>query len=63
MSTLPSDPGEDEPRILEPKLSPDDAEFDRSLRPKTLTEFVGQTDVSRSYGNSGRERGVSSSVR
>jgi holliday junction DNA helicase RuvB len=36
---------EGEPRILEPKLSPDDAEFDRSLRPRTLSEFVGQSDV------------------
>jgi holliday junction DNA helicase RuvB len=34
-----------EPRVLEPKLSPDDAEFDRSLRPRTLKEFVGQEDV------------------
>jgi Holliday junction DNA helicase RuvB len=35
----------DEPRVLEPTPSPDDAEFDRSLRPRTLDEFVGQTDV------------------
>ncbi|MGH2758820.1 MAG: Holliday junction branch migration DNA helicase RuvB [Actinomycetota bacterium] len=34
-----------EPRVLEPNPSPDDAEFDRSLRPRTLEEFVGQTDV------------------
>ena len=35
----------EEPRILEPNLSPDDIDFDRSLRPRTLAEFVGQTDV------------------
>jgi Holliday junction DNA helicase RuvB len=34
-----------EPRILEPNLSPDDAEFDRSLRPRTLKEFIGQEGV------------------
>jgi Holliday junction DNA helicase RuvB len=35
----------EEPRVLEPSLSPDDAEFDRSLRPRTLEEFVGQSEV------------------
>jgi Holliday junction DNA helicase RuvB len=35
----------DEPRVLEPSPLPDDAEFDRSLRPTSLAEFVGQTDV------------------
>ena len=35
----------DEPRVLEPTLAPDDAEFDKSLRPRTLDEFVGQTEV------------------
>lgn len=35
----------DEPRVLEPTPSPDDAEFDRSLRPRSLTEFVGQSEV------------------
>jgi Holliday junction DNA helicase RuvB len=45
MGPLRSEQGEDDPRILEPKLSADDAEFDRSLRPRTLAEFVGQTDV------------------
>ena len=35
----------EEPRVLEPSLTPDDVEFDRSLRPRTLSEFVGQTDV------------------
>lgn len=35
----------DEPRVLEPSVSPDDAEFDRSLRPRTLGEFVGQSEV------------------
>jgi len=36
---------DEEPRVLEPSLAPDDAEFDRSLRPRTLEEFVGQSDV------------------
>ncbi len=36
---------DEEPRVLEPTLSADDAEFDRSLRPRTLEEFIGQTDV------------------
>ncbi len=36
---------EEEARVLEPNLTPDDAEFDRSLRPRTLQEFVGQSDV------------------
>lgn len=31
--------------MLEPTLAPDDAEFDKSLRPRTLDEFVGQTEV------------------
>jgi holliday junction DNA helicase RuvB len=35
----------EEPRVLEPTPSPDDAEFDRSLRPRKLSEFVGQTEV------------------
>jgi len=35
----------EEVRVLEPSPSPDDAEFDRSLRPRTLREFVGQTEV------------------
>jgi Holliday junction DNA helicase RuvB len=35
----------DEPRVLEPTPLPDDAEFDKSLRPRTLDEFVGQGDV------------------
>src|SRR5688572_17525313 len=35
----------EEPRVLEPSLTPDDVEFDRSLRPRTLEEFVGQTEV------------------
>ncbi len=35
----------EEPRVLEPTPSPDDAEFDRSLRPRTLGEFIGQADV------------------
>jgi Holliday junction DNA helicase RuvB len=34
-----------EPRVLEPTSSADDAEFDRSLRPRRLEEFVGQRDV------------------
>jgi Holliday junction DNA helicase RuvB len=34
-----------EPRVLEPTPSPDDAEFDRSLRPRSLEEFIGQADV------------------
>lgn len=34
-----------EARVLEPTSSADDAEFDRSLRPRTLEEFVGQADV------------------
>jgi Holliday junction DNA helicase RuvB subunit len=38
-------PSSEEPRMVEPTLSPDDVEFDRSLRPKTLAEFVGQSDV------------------
>ncbi len=36
---------EEEARVLEPNLTPDDAEFDKSLRPRTLDEFVGQGDV------------------
>jgi holliday junction DNA helicase RuvB len=36
---------DEETRVLEPTLRPDDAEFDRSLRPRSLAEFVGQTDV------------------
>jgi Holliday junction DNA helicase RuvB len=35
----------EEPRVLEPTPSADDAEFDRSLRPRTLEEFVGQSEV------------------
>ncbi len=35
----------EEPRVVEPNLTPDDAEFDRSLRPKSLAEFVGQSEV------------------
>jgi Holliday junction DNA helicase RuvB len=35
----------EEPRVLEPTPSPDDAEFDRSLRPRSLDEFIGQADV------------------
>ena len=35
----------EEPRVLEPSLTPDDLEFDRNLRPRTLAEFIGQTDV------------------
>lgn len=38
-------PQTEEPRVLEPTPSPDDAEFDRSLRPRSLAEFVGQADV------------------
>jgi Holliday junction DNA helicase RuvB len=38
-------PATEEPRVLEPAPSPDDAEFDRSLRPQTLAEFVGQSEV------------------
>lgn len=38
-------PEAEEPRVLEPTPSPDDAEFDRSLRPRSLAEFVGQADV------------------
>lgn len=35
----------EEPRVLEPAPTPDDAEFDRSLRPRSLREFVGQTET------------------
>ena len=35
----------EEPRVLEPTPTADDAEFDRSLRPRTLAEFVGQSEV------------------
>jgi Holliday junction DNA helicase RuvB len=35
----------EDPRMLEPTLAPDDAEFDRSLRPRSLDEFIGQRDV------------------
>lgn len=38
-------PETEEPRVLEPTPSPDDAEFDKSLRPRSLAEFVGQSDV------------------
>ncbi len=36
---------EEQPRVLEPSLTPDDAEFDKSLRPRTLDEFIGQGEV------------------
>lgn len=32
-------------RVLEPALAPDEVDFDRSLRPRTLDEFVGQSEV------------------
>jgi Holliday junction DNA helicase RuvB len=35
----------EEPRVLEPMPTADDAEFDTSLRPRTLAEFVGQSEV------------------
>jgi Holliday junction DNA helicase RuvB len=41
---------EPEPRVLEPTPSADDAEFDRSLRPRRLGEFVGQPDVKEHLG-------------
>jgi len=35
----------EEPRVLEPTPTADDAEFDTSLRPRTLAEFVGQSEM------------------
>jgi Holliday junction DNA helicase RuvB len=35
----------DDARVLEPTTLADDAEFDRSLRPRSLDEFTGQGDV------------------
>lgn len=32
-------------RVLEPERRVDEAEFDRSLRPRTLEEFIGQTEI------------------
>lgn len=45
MSARKAQPPDEEPRVLEPTPSADDAEFDRSLRPRTLKEFVGQSEV------------------
>src|SRR5256886_8182017 len=38
-------PNTEEPRVLEPTPTADDAEFDTSLRPRTLAEFVGQSEM------------------
>jgi holliday junction DNA helicase RuvB len=35
----------EEDRVLEPTVSPEEAEFDKSLRPRTLYEFVGQSEA------------------
>jgi holliday junction DNA helicase RuvB len=35
----------EEDRVLEPTVSPEEAEFDKSLRPRTLGEFVGQSEA------------------
>jgi Holliday junction DNA helicase RuvB len=45
MTKRNGDTSDDEPRVLEPTLRPDDVEFDRSLRPRSLAEFIGQRDV------------------
>src|SRR5207247_9315976 len=32
-------------RVLEPTISPEEVEYDKSLRPRTLKEFVGQSEA------------------
>ncbi|HEX7463494.1 MAG TPA: Holliday junction branch migration DNA helicase RuvB, partial [Actinomycetota bacterium] len=39
-----------EDRIIEPELSPEEREFDAALRPKSLSEFVGQDRIKEQLG-------------